>query len=215
MWEEVRHMDENRLARLLQEWQHRGPAQLDPQRLDLDSLNETELAQLHGWLLAWRGQIDAVEAEVTSLRAEKWWGLLPPEEARTLRLLLKGARLTPQALQRVPELSHLLLLLDIEDPQVVRMWAQMAPEVRAKRIEDLRTAMELTEMKRTASSWEDQKESTLLAYEVLGLTANCTWADVRSAYREKVGRHHPDKGGDPQLFKALQTAYRMLEARFL
>ncbi|MGZ4107580.1 MAG: DnaJ domain-containing protein [Tumebacillaceae bacterium] len=50
---------------------------------------------------------------------------------------------------------------------------------------------------------------------MLGLTPTAKWDDVRKAYRELATLHHPDKGGDPTLFNAVQKAYKLLEGRFL
>lgn len=43
--------------------------------------------------------------------------------------------------------------------------------------------------------------------EVLGLSVPVTPADVRHAFLEKAKEAHPDKGGDSQQFKALQSAF--------
>ena len=46
--------------------------------------------------------------------------------------------------------------------------------------------------------------------ERLGLCADALFADVRKAYRALALRHHPDKGGDAELFKDVQNAYEYL-----
>ena len=33
---------------------------------------------------------------------------------------------------------------------------------------------------------------------------------VRNSYRKKALKHHPDKGGDPEQFRLLQTAFEYL-----
>lgn len=43
--------------------------------------------------------------------------------------------------------------------------------------------------------------------EVLGLSVPVTPADVRHAFLEKAKEAHPDRGGDSQQFKALQSAF--------
>ena len=184
-------------------------------KIELDELSDEELARLHDSLNGFKAQVDELVQDVAWRRAERWWRMIPAEEARTIRLLLKGAQLTPQVLHGVPELFPLMLLVDIADPNVVRMWAQMTPEVRAERIENLRAAMKLTDRRRTTTRWEDEKESAVLAYEVLGLNGSATWAEVRKAYRELAARHHPDQGGDEQVFRAIQKAYKLLEGRYL
>ncbi len=45
-------------------------------------------------------------------------------------------------------------------------------------------------------------------WTVLGLSRNATRADIETAYRLLVKTHHPDRGGDPDLFKRLNQAYQ-------
>lgn len=185
------------------------------ERIDMAEMSDTELALLHEQLKQWQGRLDTLVSEVAWTRAERWWKTMPPEDTRIIRLLLKNTRLTPPLLQSYPELNHLLLLANVEDPDVVRLWANLTPEVRAKRIDELRYAMSLTEHRRTTTSREDRTDSTLLAFDVLGLTPSAKWDDIRKAYRDLATLHHPDKGGDPTLFNAVQKAYKLLEDRYL
>jgi hypothetical protein len=46
----------------------------------------------------------------------------------------------------------------------------------------------------------------------LGLTLPCTEADILSAYRRKVKRLHPDRGGDRREFLRLQTHFEQAMA---
>jgi len=45
--------------------------------------------------------------------------------------------------------------------------------------------------------------------DLLGLGAEFTRDDVMRAFREKVHEHHPDKGGDPEMFRRLVKARDM------
>lgn len=47
-------------------------------------------------------------------------------------------------------------------------------------------------------------------YDVLGITKNSSVADIKKAYRKLAIRHHPDKGGDPEMFKEISRAYEVL-----
>ncbi|WP_404331588.1 J domain-containing protein [Mesobacillus maritimus] len=47
-------------------------------------------------------------------------------------------------------------------------------------------------------------------YRVLGLSSTCTSEDIKKAYRTKVKIHHPDVGGDPEVFKQLKEANDVL-----
>jgi hypothetical protein len=45
------------------------------------------------------------------------------------------------------------------------------------------------------------------SFDRLGLPADATEAEVRSAYRDRVKEVHPDQGGDEEAFRRLQDAY--------
>lgn len=47
-------------------------------------------------------------------------------------------------------------------------------------------------------------------YSLLGLTSEASVDEVKSAYRREVRRHHPDTGGNAEVFKQLGDAYRVL-----
>ncbi len=53
------------------------------------------------------------------------------------------------------------------------------------------------------------------AFDTLGLTANATAADIKTAYKDLVKKHHPDaNGGDrgsEERFRAVIQAYQMLK----
>ncbi len=52
-------------------------------------------------------------------------------------------------------------------------------------------------------------------WEVLGVSQTASPDDVRAAYRGLVRQHHPDAGGDPEKFLAIQRAYEAAEQREL
>ncbi|KAG8834249.1 Type I HSP40 co-chaperone [Serendipita sp. 399] len=47
-------------------------------------------------------------------------------------------------------------------------------------------------------------------YDILEVTPDASEADLKKAYRKKALRLHPDKGGDPELFKEVTHAYDVL-----
>jgi len=47
-------------------------------------------------------------------------------------------------------------------------------------------------------------------YELLELSKDASTADIKKAYRKLARTHHPDKGGDEQLFKKISEAYDVL-----
>ncbi len=48
--------------------------------------------------------------------------------------------------------------------------------------------------------------------KVLGVSAQATLEEIRTAYREKAKRYHPDKGGEDWTFRILSQAYEMLSS---
>jgi DnaJ-domain-containing protein 1 len=47
-------------------------------------------------------------------------------------------------------------------------------------------------------------------YTLLGIEPGATKRDIKNAYRRMARKLHPDKGGDPEAFKAMYAAYRKL-----
>merc|ERR1719174_2515983 len=47
-------------------------------------------------------------------------------------------------------------------------------------------------------------------YKLLEVDKNASSADIKKAYRKLAIKHHPDKGGDPEVFKEITRAYEVL-----
>ncbi len=47
-------------------------------------------------------------------------------------------------------------------------------------------------------------------YDILGLSPNATQDEIRSAYKKAALKHHPDKGGDEDMFKKISKANNIL-----
>jgi DnaJ-class molecular chaperone len=47
-------------------------------------------------------------------------------------------------------------------------------------------------------------------YQTLGIDKDATQDEIKKAYRRLASKHHPDKGGDPEQFRAVQEAYEVL-----
>jgi DnaJ homolog subfamily A member 2 len=47
-------------------------------------------------------------------------------------------------------------------------------------------------------------------YEVFEVARDATEEQIKKAYRQLALKHHPDKGGDPEIFKALSVAHSIL-----
>ncbi len=55
-----------------------------------------------------------------------------------------------------------------------------------------------------------QKNKQTDLYSVLGISSTATLDEIKSKYNELLLIHHPDKGGDPEKFRNLQIAYKIL-----
>lgn len=47
-------------------------------------------------------------------------------------------------------------------------------------------------------------------YEILGVSKSATEDEIKRAFRKKAHEHHPDKGGDAEVFKKVNEAYQVL-----
>ena len=53
-------------------------------------------------------------------------------------------------------------------------------------------------------------DSPATHYEVLDVSQRATEFEIKAAFRKLALKFHPDKGGDPEKFKALAAAYDVL-----
>lgn len=62
-----------------------------------------------------------------------------------------------------------------------------------------------------SASQETQRKETLLdAYDILGVAPDDSVEMCRDIYRKKSMHYHPDRGGDPEKFKWLKSAYELV-----
>jgi len=47
-------------------------------------------------------------------------------------------------------------------------------------------------------------------YDLLGVEKSATASEIKKAFRKKAMKHHPDRGGDEELFKKIQEAHEVL-----
>jgi len=47
-------------------------------------------------------------------------------------------------------------------------------------------------------------------YDLLGVSRSASDKELKTAFKKKAMEHHPDKGGDPEIFKQINEAYQSL-----
>ena len=47
-------------------------------------------------------------------------------------------------------------------------------------------------------------------YDILGVSSDATFEEIKSKYKSLAQQHHPDKGGDEEVFKKIKAAYEIL-----
>jgi DnaJ family protein A protein 2 len=47
-------------------------------------------------------------------------------------------------------------------------------------------------------------------YDILEVSPECSAEEIKKAFRKKALQHHPDKGGDTEVFKKINSAYEIL-----
>ena len=48
-------------------------------------------------------------------------------------------------------------------------------------------------------------------YEILGVDKDASTSEIKKAYRNLAKKHHPDKGGDEEVFKKISKAFSVLQ----
>src|SRR5262249_6099501 len=114
-----------------------------------------------------------------------------------------GARTRDEALRRAEKAAG-RTLVQIE-PLWARAWARVlmgeAPFSQAAS-DTTRAAPRASREPQPASIWQ-----------LLGLTPHATVAEIRAAFRQRALVTHPDRGGDPEAFRALREAHDEALAR--
>ena len=49
-------------------------------------------------------------------------------------------------------------------------------------------------------------------YNILGVDPSCSKKELKTAFRKLAAQHHPDKGGDVEIFKKMKSAFELLSS---
>jgi hypothetical protein len=107
----------------------------------------------------------------------------------------------PDGIDLIVTLGYLALLVGVAIFTPVSMGLHVRAYLRSLR----RAIMVLTGYRTELPAWVRQQTPRCIL--ALGLTMPCTADDVRAAYRRRVKRLHPDRGGDRRQFLRLQAHF--------
>jgi hypothetical protein len=133
-----------------------------------------------------------------------WWTAPPGRDPfRKPDASEGGARTRDEALRRAEQAAG-RVLIEIE-PLWARAWARVlmgAPPFSPSSGDPTRAAPRASREPESSSIWA-----------LLGLTPQATVAEIRAAFRRRALVTHPDRGGDPEAFRALRHAHDEALAR--
>ena len=136
-----------------------------------------------------------------------WWTAAPSRDPfRKPDASEGGARTRDEALRHAEKAAG-RALVEIE-PLWARAWARIVmglpPFTQA--------APDPTSTTTTATP-RASREPTTSIWQLLGLTPHATIPEIRAAFRQRALLTHPDRGGDPDAFRALRHAHDEALAR--
>ena len=144
-----------------------------------------------------------------------WW-TAPPARApfRKPDAFSGGARSHEEALAQARRAAP-VPLVEIE-PYWARAWARVllgrAPwGGRAERAGS--SAHGRSSGHSTTATTNAAKATTTSIWETLGITARATADDLKRAFRQRALATHPDRGGDAEAFRQVQSAFKEAQRR--
>jgi hypothetical protein len=143
-----------------------------------------------------------------------WWTAPPAREPfRKPDAFSGGARSHDEALAQARRAAG-VTLVEIE-PYWARAWARVLLgrppwSVRSKVGAG---APRQSSGRSTAVSTNAPRATTTSIWETLGITARATIDDVKRAFRQRALATHPDRGGDAEAFRQVQSAFKEAQRR--
>jgi len=145
-----------------------------------------------------------------------WWTAPPSREPfRKPDAFSGGARSHDEALAQARRAAG-MLLVELE-PYWARAWARVllgrSPwGVRAEATTS-RGGRGRSSGRSTTETTNAARATTTSIWETLGITARATAADLKRAFRQRALATHPDRGGDAEAFRQVQSAFKEAQRR--
>jgi hypothetical protein len=143
-----------------------------------------------------------------------WWTAPPAREPfRKPDAFSGGARSHEEALTQARRAAG-VLLVEIE-PYWARAWARV---LLGRPPWGVRAAVAASSSAGRRSGGGSTTATTSAAratsiWETLGITARATAADLKRAFRQRALATHPDRGGDAEAFRQVQSAFKEAQRR--
>ncbi len=127
-----------------------------------------------------------------------WWTAAPTRDPfRKPDASEGGARTRDEALRHAEKAAG-RALVEIE-PLWARAWARI--------LMDLPPFTQPTADATSTTTPRASREPEASIWQLLGLTPQATIPEIRAAFRQRALVTHPDRGGDPEAFRALRRAH--------
>ena len=55
-----------------------------------------------------------------------------------------------------------------------------------------------------------EQNENITFYNIMGVETNASFSEIKDAYRNLIIQHHPDKGGNKNIFQKIQDAWAVL-----
>jgi hypothetical protein len=145
-----------------------------------------------------------------------WWTAPPARKPfRKPDAFSGGARSHDEALAQARRAAG-VLLVEIE-PYWARAWARVLLGRQPWGVRAEGTASSNAHRRSRGRSTTPPTNAATVAttsiWETLGITAHATAADLKRAFRQRALATHPDRGGDAEAFRAVQSAFKEAQRR--
>ena len=141
-----------------------------------------------------------------------WWTALPAREPfRKPDAFSGGARSHEEALAQARRAAG-VLLVEIES-YWARAWARVLLGRPPWGVRAEGAASSSGHGRSTTATTNAARATTTSIWETLGITARATADDLKRAFRQRALATHPDRGGDAEAFRQVQSAFKEAQRR--